>query len=98
MANKVEIFEQLKSAANDKDIFKAGFECKGLMTELYPNLPEMMKENYYRTWIWENAEGIRVATWDQGNAHCFFMCEGTEEVLLDEYKQQIKEQAGVHND
>ncbi|PFP65321.1 hypothetical protein COK00_12030 [Bacillus cereus] len=82
-----QLLEQLRSVKQDMDI-PDGFICLGLIDTVYPTLPDDLLTNWYRIWIWENREGIRIATWDKGNSWCHFMCEGTEEAILANYKKQ----------
>jgi hypothetical protein len=75
----------------DKDVARFGYLCLGNMTELYKDLPTNILENLYRTWIWENQEGKRIATWDLGNGYCKYMCEGTVEgIMITQKKLQVK--------
>lgn len=79
-----------KDIQTDGDI-PAEFECIGKMDEIHPGL----NDDAYRTWIWENADGQRIATWDLGNSHCSFMCEGTESALKEYFaKEAAKDEQG----
>lgn len=78
---KEQILEQMKDIKNDMDILD-GFKCLGKIDEVYPELPPEVLE-CYRTWIWEWEDGsFRMATWDLGNSHCSFICEGSPEELI----------------
>jgi hypothetical protein len=82
--------ESIKTVQDIKQDYHAaqlGYQCIGKMTDLYPDMPEPMHD-WYRTWIWENDKGERIATWDQGNTWCEYMCDGSEEKLT-EYLQDL---------
>ncbi|WP_368532258.1 hypothetical protein [Cytobacillus horneckiae] len=61
----------------------------GAIDIVYPTLPSEILNNYYRTWIWENSIGERIAIWDSGNTHCEFMCEGTPEAIIKDSQESI---------
>jgi hypothetical protein len=70
------ILNSLKSITMDTHI-PEDFKHIGSIRSVYPELEDKL----YRADIWENSQGLRIATWDQGNGHCDFMCEGTIEEL-----------------
>lgn len=74
----------------EKDI-PDDFNLLGNIDTVYPTLTEEILSDFYRCWIWENNQGERIATWDQGNSHCYVMCEGTSEAIIQEYKKVINE-------
>lgn len=76
------LMEQLKGVGHEVDI-PADFKCLGTIDKVYPSLSPDILDRYYRTWIWVNSEGIRIATWDEGNCWCHFICEGTVEAIMD---------------
>lgn len=94
---KEEIFEQVvldlaDAIKFDSDVFNLGFtKCLGKMEDVYPTFPENIKDDWYRTWIWENEKGQRIATWDDGNSHCSYMCEGSFDSVLSYLKGRIEE-------
>lgn len=62
---------------NDGDVDRLGFSCLGKIDDVYPEFPEEIRENWYRTWIWENNKGERIATWDEGNTWCHYLSDGS---------------------
>lgn len=84
----------MQSVKQDMDM-PIDFKCIGKIDDVYPTLPDMLLENWYRTWIWENSEGVRIATWDEGNSWCHFICEGTEEAITDYASAQYKEKSPI---
>ena len=78
--------EVLKQVKFDEDLFKLGFNAIGSVDDVYPNLTEA-----YRIWIWENENGYRIATYDFGNTHIKYACEGTKEAIKALEEQNWKE-------
>lgn len=97
LVTKKEIIEQVvldlaDAIKFDSDVFNLGFtKCLGKMEDVYPTFPENIKDDWYRTWIWENEKGQRIATWDDGNSHCSYMCEGSFDSVLSYLKGRIEE-------
>jgi hypothetical protein len=86
--------DSIKEAKRDDDLFYLGYRCIGKMEDVYPSLPEEHRENYYRTWIWENDGNERVAVWDVSNGWIDFMCDGTVEGLNLYFQNQPHEAEG----
>jgi len=76
-----DVLDYVKNVKQEKDMIE-DFNCLGRIDQAYPSLPTDVLDNYYRTWIWENDKGVRIAIWDEGNGWCHFLCEGTEEAIL----------------
>ena len=83
----VETVKEVKDIKNDEHASQLGYTCLGKMSDVYPN---MNPDEWYRTWIWENANGERIALWDEGNSWCHYMCGGTEEALNTFFEEQDK--------
>lgn len=70
------LFKSFQSITRDEDIPRE-FVHIGTIGKVYPDYPF----DVYRTHIWENPEGFRIATWDRGNGYCDFLCEGSIESI-----------------
>jgi len=78
---KEQIIERIKDIRQERELL-AGFTCLGKIDDVYPDLPKEVLE-CYRTWIWEwKDKSFRIATWDEGNGWCHYICEGTPEELI----------------
>lgn len=73
--SKEELLALLQSVKTEMDI-PEDFKCLGPIWNIYPALSE-----YERLWIYENADGIRIAVCDHGNCHCSFHSFGSEEEI-----------------
>lgn len=74
---KEKLFASLKDIQWDSEI-PADFTHIGNIEKVYPDY----ETNAYRTDIWENKDGIRIATWDLGNSHLSFMGDGSLEGFM----------------
>lgn len=83
--SKQELLESLASIEQE-DKLPLGVLYVGSIDNVYPDF----ETDAYRTDIWETREGVRIATWNIGNGHCQFMCEGTLEILKEYLEAQDK--------
>lgn len=72
--NNEALFASLKDIQWDSEI-PADFKHIGNIKNVYPDY----ETKAYRTDIWENADGVRIATWDNGNTSLLFMGDGSLE-------------------
>lgn len=87
-----ELMTKLKAIKQDQDVYNLGYtKCLGKMEDVYPTFPQTILDDWYRTWIWENEKGERIATGDEGNSWCQYMCDGASEKLLDHLQKRTEE-------
>lgn len=59
-----QLAEKVKGVSTDEELGALGFECIGHLAEITNN------PNHERVWLWSNAEGDLVTTFDEGNCYC----------------------------
>lgn len=83
----METIESIFDIQLDEHAGLLGYSCLGFLGMVYPELPNRLRTDWFRLWIWENAEGVRIALWDQGHTWCNYFCGGSEEDVLAYYEK-----------
>lgn len=81
--------DTVETITSDEDLHFLGFSCIGKLEVVYPELGEAIHDELYRTWIWEDESGKRIASWDTGNGFCSYLCGGTESEVQDYWHRRI---------
>lgn len=84
------LFDSLKAIEFESQIGD-DFTHIGNIEKVYPDY----ETKAYRTDIWENKDGIRIATWDLGNSHLRFMGDGSLEGFIAYEKALDEAQSGI---